>query len=129
MYALLVLYSVRSLSKIEFSAFKKRAKKYHRSIAAPAASRKRVQRYGLFPNWQNLSATFFKKNEIRQLSGCPMHQNDLKGNPFRIIWTLKHACSVYEKFLSCLIKGMTTFLMTFSVSWCSPSKRMTWSAR
>ena len=40
------LYTVRSLSKIEFRAL---------------LFGKRVQRYDLFTNWQNVSATFFQE--------------------------------------------------------------------
>ena len=54
MYALLVLYfcsqSVKDL------------------IFAPSFG-KRVQRYDLFPNWQNNSTIFFKKNEKKDKMG------------------------------------------------------------
>ena len=46
--------SVRSLSKISF---------------LPSSFGKRVQRYDLFPNWQNNSLFFFKKNKKNEQIG------------------------------------------------------------
>ncbi|MBO4216029.1 MAG: hypothetical protein J5888_06850, partial [Bacteroidaceae bacterium] len=63
---------VRSLSKIEFLAFRLASTRVHPGLGAPVAFRKRVQRYDLFSYWQNLSPTFFKKNEKKGGKG----QND-----------------------------------------------------
>ena len=62
MRALLVFCSVRSLSKIEFRASRRSGQKDATGARAPAASRKRVQRYGNFSDWQNFFKTFFHKN-------------------------------------------------------------------
>ena len=65
--------SVRSLSKIEFLALKGSGQKKTAEASAPVASRKRVQRYGKFLNWQNIWGSFFekrgKKGEIGQKGG------------------------------------------------------------
>ena len=59
--ALLVFCYVRSLSKIEFLELRRSGQKKTAEASAPVASRKRVQRYGKFLNWQNLSPTFFQE--------------------------------------------------------------------
>jgi hypothetical protein len=61
--------SVRSLSKIEFLALKGSGQKKTAEASAPVASRKRVQRYGKFLNWQNIWGSFFKFFEYFLFSG------------------------------------------------------------
>ena len=53
--------SVRSLSKIEFLELRRSGQKKTAEASAPVASRKRVQRYGNFLNWQNISGLFLRK--------------------------------------------------------------------
>ncbi|MBO4672817.1 MAG: hypothetical protein J5616_00495, partial [Bacteroidaceae bacterium] len=55
--------SVRSLSKIEFQHLRKSGQKSATGATAPAASRKRVQRYANFSKRQNFSETFFREND------------------------------------------------------------------
>ena len=61
--------SVRSLSKIEFHAPRRSGQKDATEAQAPAASRKRGQRYANFPNRQNFSATFFRKKRKKDDMG------------------------------------------------------------
>ena len=66
--ALLVFCTVRSLSKIEFHAL---------------LFGKRVQRYGLFLNWQNNSPTFFRKIEKKDKMGQKEGNNEEDFHAFR----------------------------------------------
>ena len=89
--ALLVFCTVRSLSKIEFHAL---------------LFGKRVQRYGLFPNWQNLSATFFqefaKKEDLGQNNRTNWGKWDNKRADFTPKSTLFHFTFHILHFTACI---------------------------